>query len=43
MKEQSIIDIAVKNIIYVNSDAPIKTAIDTITEKRLEIWLYMTR
>lgn len=35
MKEQSIIDIAVKNIIYVNSDAPIKTAIDTITEKKI--------
>jgi len=35
MTEQNIIDIAIKNIICVSSDTPIKTAIDTITEKKI--------
>lgn len=35
MKEQDIIDIAIKDIIRIGSSTPIKTAVDTITEKKI--------
>lgn len=35
MKEQDIIDIAIKDIIRIGSTTPIKTAVDTITEKKI--------